>query len=343
MLRTPSAWAPSSSDSSAIRFRSRVVQWTRHSRSRSCWIPNATDSALIRTRAIAESETLTTSTPASRRSRAASIVRSIRMLRGGSISTETTKRRAASSSASRVGGGASSAGVGRALARRGSAPGRAVGDRRRASAAIAAASVAPAAASASERGPHRGDVLGRRAAAAADDPGAGGEHPRRHRPEVLRAGGVDEAALEPLRQPGVRHDRAGRIAVGRRGPSPPGRRGRRRPGPAVDPDHVGAGRGRAPRPRPPGCCRRPATSSSPNVSEAMTGRSDARRASSTASSELVEIGERLEHDDVDAALEQAVDLLAERGPDVGLRRWPAGRASAARAVRRSRRRARRAR
>jgi hypothetical protein len=52
--------------------------------------PNATDRALIRTRAIAESDTLTTSTPASRRSRAASIVRSIRMLRGGSISTETT-------------------------------------------------------------------------------------------------------------------------------------------------------------------------------------------------------------------------------------------------------------
>ena len=97
MLRTPRAWAPSSSDSRAIRFRSRVVQWTRHSRSRSCWIPNATDRALIRTRAIAESETLTRSTPASRRSRAAAIVRSIRMLRGGSISTETTKRPAARS------------------------------------------------------------------------------------------------------------------------------------------------------------------------------------------------------------------------------------------------------
>ena len=109
MLRTPSACAPSSSDSSAIRFRSRVVQWTRHSRSRSCWIPNATANAPIRTLAIAESETFTASTPAACSSRAASMVRSMRTLRGGSISTETTNCWAASSSASRVGGGAPSA------------------------------------------------------------------------------------------------------------------------------------------------------------------------------------------------------------------------------------------
>jgi hypothetical protein len=74
-------------------------------------MPNATDSALIRTRAIAESETLTRSTPESRRSRAASIVRSIRMLRGGSISTEITNRPAARRSARWVGGGASPAAV----------------------------------------------------------------------------------------------------------------------------------------------------------------------------------------------------------------------------------------
>ena len=67
-------------------------------------MPNATANAPIRTRAIAESETLTASTPASWRRRAASIVRSIRTDRGGSISTETTNRRAASSSARRVGG-----------------------------------------------------------------------------------------------------------------------------------------------------------------------------------------------------------------------------------------------
>ena len=55
-------------------------------------MPNATAIAPIRTRAIAESLMLTRSTPASRRSRAASIVRSIRIERGGSISTETTNR-----------------------------------------------------------------------------------------------------------------------------------------------------------------------------------------------------------------------------------------------------------
>ncbi len=88
-------------------MRSRVVRWTTHSRSRSCWIPNATAIAPIRTRAIAESLTFTTSTPAALRVRAASRVRSIRTERGGSISTETTNRPAASAAASRVGGGAS--------------------------------------------------------------------------------------------------------------------------------------------------------------------------------------------------------------------------------------------
>src|SRR5665647_657125 len=75
MLRTPSAWAPSSSDSRAIKLRSRVVKWTRHSRSRSCWTPKATARAPMRTRAMALSLMLTTSTPASWSSRAASIVR----------------------------------------------------------------------------------------------------------------------------------------------------------------------------------------------------------------------------------------------------------------------------
>ena len=242
MLRTPSAWAPSSSDSSAIRFRSRVVQWTRHSRSRSCWIPNATDRALIRTRAIAESETLTRSTPASRRSRAASIVRSIRMLRGGSISTETTNRPASSSSARRVGGG------GRRRRRR-----RPFDERRPRSQSATATCGRSAAVAADggrtgrqdrvERGPHRGDVLGRRPAAATDDPGPGRQQPRRHRAEVLGAGGVDEAALEPLRQPGVRHDRARGLAIGRAAHRLERVEAGHRPGSAVDPDRVRAGRG----------------------------------------------------------------------------------------------------
>ena len=58
-------------------------------------MPKATASAPIRTRAIAESLMLRTSVPASRSRRAASMVRSIRMLRGGSISTEITNRPAA--------------------------------------------------------------------------------------------------------------------------------------------------------------------------------------------------------------------------------------------------------
>ncbi len=65
--------------------------------------------APMRTRAMAESLMFTTSVPASRSSRAASSVRSIRMLRGGSISTEITKRRSVRARARRVAGGRSSA------------------------------------------------------------------------------------------------------------------------------------------------------------------------------------------------------------------------------------------
>ena len=53
-------------------------------------MPNATAIAPMRTRAMAESLILTRSTPADLRSRAASIVRSMRIDRGGSISTEIT-------------------------------------------------------------------------------------------------------------------------------------------------------------------------------------------------------------------------------------------------------------
>ena len=59
MLRMPRAWAPSSSASRAIRLRSRVVRWTRHSRSSCCWMPKATAMAPIRTRPVAESLMLT--------------------------------------------------------------------------------------------------------------------------------------------------------------------------------------------------------------------------------------------------------------------------------------------
>ncbi len=109
MSRTPRAWAPSSSASRAIRLRSRVVRCTTHSSPSSRWMPNATASAPIRTRAIAESEMFTQSAPASRRRRAESMVRSMRIDRGGSISTETTYRPVRSFSRRDVGGGASPA------------------------------------------------------------------------------------------------------------------------------------------------------------------------------------------------------------------------------------------
>ena len=200
MLRTPSACAPSSSDSSAMRFRSRVVTWTRHSRSRSCWIPNATAIAPIRTRAIAESLTLTRSVPASRRRRAASSVRSIRMLRGGSISTEITNRPSASACGE----------AGSAAARRLHRSAGAVGLARCAGPAPdAVARPRPRGRGAGlgraervEGGAHRRDVGRRRPAAAADDPRARVEQPRHDRAEVRRA--------RPRRRTGPRGAAAGR-------------------------------------------------------------------------------------------------------------------------------------
>jgi hypothetical protein len=92
-----------------------------------------------------------------------------------------------------------------------------------------------------ERSPHRRDVLGRRPATPTDDPCPDVDHLLRDLPEVLGARRVDEAAFEPLRQPGVRHDRARRVV----GCGPAHRlegvdRGVRTDS-AVDPNHVGPG------------------------------------------------------------------------------------------------------
>ena len=219
MLRTPRAWAPSSSDSSAIRLRSRVVVWTRHSRSRSCWMPKATARAPIRTRAMAESDTLTRSTPEDWRRRAASIVRSMRTLRGGSISTETTNRPAARAWPSREprSGRSSPVGPASANAVRGMAPEtteecwaapawlvlRRVSRLRRLDHAAV------------ERGAHRRDVGRGRPAAATDDPGTGVEQPRDDRAEPRRLGRVHELPVEALGKAGVGHDRARRVTVAR--------------------------------------------------------------------------------------------------------------------------------
>src|SRR5664280_1797018 len=70
-------------------------------------MPNATAIAPIRTRPVAESLMLTKSTPASRSRRAASIVRSMRIDRGGSISTAMTNEPSASFRARPDGGVAS--------------------------------------------------------------------------------------------------------------------------------------------------------------------------------------------------------------------------------------------
>ena len=158
--------------------------------------------------------------------------------------------------------------------------------------------------------PHLGDVIGRRAAAAADDPRAGRQHARRHRPEILGAGGVDEAPLEPLRQTGVRHDRPCGRAADRPAHRLEGVEAGRRPRTAVDPDRVGAGPGQRFGGRP----RAAAVGEDELFAECQRGDDrHIRRPSSLLDGEqqLPEIRERLEDDDVGATLEQALDLLSE--------------------------------
>ena len=224
MLRTPSACAPRSSDSSAIRFRSRVVKWTRHSRSMSCWMPKATAMAPIRTRAIALSLMLTRSTPASWSTAAASIVRSMRTERGGSISTLMTKRPSASRWARRVGGGGhrtrrSSARRGRRVAWRrwpGGAwwrpwPGRRRGD------GVAVAARCRQLVPRHGRAPGASPRCTRAWCRSSRRrwPRRRGRTRSTTSPKYAGAGGVHELALDPLRQAGVGHDRARH--AGRRG------------------------------------------------------------------------------------------------------------------------------
>ena len=313
MLRTPRAWAPSSSASRAIRFRSRVVRWTTHSRSRSCWIPKATAMAPIRTRPVAESLTFTTSTPASWSSRAASMVRSMRIERGGSISTEMTNVPSASLRARVVGGGAVALGArprggalrggGRSPRSRGSASSGARGDCHSA-AALGGHGV--------DRRPHRRRVLGRRAAAAADDRGAGGDHPRDHLAEVLGPGRIHELALDALGQAGVRLKRAGHDGAGRAGPHQRLETGLRT-GAAVDPDGVHARlreRGRR--------CGRSGSVGQQQILAEGHLRDHGQVAGAPdlldRGQQRLEVAEGLAHEHVDAAFEEPFDLLAERRP-----------------------------
>ena len=185
---------------------------------------------------------LTRSTPASRRSRAASIVRSIRIERGGSISTETTKR-PSRSFGEELGrrrrlagrrpavGGAASTNDGRDRRGRRGRRGRAVASRP----ALAAGRAARV-----ERGPHRG-----RCAPASCRSSRRRSRPRRPAsaatiaPKYSGPARVDELALDPLGQAGVRDDRAGRGRRRRAGPNALERlEAGVRPGAAVDADHV---------------------------------------------------------------------------------------------------------
>ena len=340
MFRTPSAWAPRSSDSIAMRFRSRVVKWTRHSRSRSCWIPNATAIAPIRTRAIAESLMLTRSTPASRSSRAASIVRSIRIERGGSISTDTTKRPARSFASSWVGGGPSPSPVGlpsrRSTASRvptlgpGAGDGRVAAARCRAPPAAAASSAARIAAVCSGVVPQQPPTIEAPAAM----------HPLRPSRRSTRG--------RPRRRTGPRPAGAGRrsgrsIGAGapagaRPNPSSASRQACG-PAPQLTPITSTGADSRASAAAAAGDDPSASSSSSPNVSWATIGSSPGRPPRLVDREQQVpQVDERLDHEQVDAALEQAVDLLAERRPGSRHRRGGAARASVPRAGRWSRRR-----
>ena len=163
----------------------------------------------------------TMSTPAAWSRRAASIVRSMRTERGGSISTEITYRPSASAWRGASGGGRR---VGRRAGDRcadGALAGSRLGGRRRRPAR-------PLGDPRVDRCPHRGDVVGCRPAAAADDRRPGVEHVADHPAEV-----VGRAAYTNC--PSTRW---GRPALGRTALPAPAHRDERveaadRPGPAV--------------------------------------------------------------------------------------------------------------
>ena len=133
-----------------------------------------------------------------------------------------------------------------------------------------------------ERQPHRPHVVGRRPAAAADDPRARHDHPRRDIAEVRRARRHTRtaprcAAASPAL--GMIEQRAIRC---RRGHPLQGVETRDRPGAAVHADDIGARRPRAPAPPPRASSRRPARHPRRTSSRRSTGRSDVPRATSSA-------------------------------------------------------------
>ena len=257
----------------------------------------------------------------------------MRTLRGGSISTETTNRPAASAWPSREPrSGRSTPGRGRLGergARHGARDDRGVlgggGPRSRAARVARLRRLDRAAV---ERGAHGRDVGRRRAAAAADDPRTGVEQPRHDRAEPGRLGRVHEPAVEALGQAGVGHDRARRVAVARRRRSAPARRGRPSgPTPQLTPIASTPAAVRANDGRLGGR----AVGERDVVAERH--RRDHRDIGRTmglvdGEQQVREVEEGLEHEQVGAALEQPVDLLAEGGPDrrlVGMAELAGGR------------------
>ena len=176
----------------------------------------------------------------------------------------------------------------------------------------------PAAAGLPSRvGAHGGDVGRRRPAAAADDPRPRVQEPRHDRPEPRRLGRVDEPALEALRQAGVGHDRARRLAgLGLAEPRQRVEAGQR-PDAAVDADGVHAGRGQR---LDRGLGRRPVGQHQVLAEGHRRDDRHVRRPVGLVDGQqqVVEVEEGLDHEEVDAALEQPVDLLPEGGPDRGL-------------------------
>src|SRR5687768_11537880 len=189
MSRTPRACAPSSSDSSAMRLRSRVVKWTMHSRSRSCCTPNATASAPMRTRAMALSRSLDRALDAHRARRVDLDAYHERVLR--QQLREARRRRRLSDR-----------------------PARALSDRRPRRATDLGCLYGGGLAGPLtrvvdvERLAHVANVLGRGAAAATDDARAGIQEARHLASEVGRLRGIDELPFDALRQTGVGQDRA---------------------------------------------------------------------------------------------------------------------------------------
>ena len=162
-------------------------------------------------------------------------------------------------------------------------------------------------------GSHRPDVVRSRSAAATDHRGPRREHARHHPSEVVRAGRIDELAFDTLGQAGVRHDRARDLDVGSAGALEGVEAGLRADA-AVHAQDIDASfdesRGRRFGGRSVGQLEL--------LTERQLG--DDRDVGCPPGfvdrqEEVVEVGEGLDDEQVDAPLQEALDLLPERLAD----------------------------